>query len=266
MLTPYQFASNTPIQAIDLDGLEAAVTTFYYATQKDTKVKIINSNIVVDNTKPRSETFMMNINGRNYTANSYYTLEGRDDRQRSNGDFSGIRDLSTEDIAGIRGFADVVFNVVYGKDFKEHAVLYESGAGPLKNSNGLLDFKNSLYTLFNFKSDELIGIDGVAYNANEAGNYLWGMVLQEAGIMLNAKTIAELGTKGRNDEPHEQKAIQAGINKANGFKKGEDRTWRNKAFEYYRDEYYEADEDVPYKPSDNLGTFKEYRENVKPKQ
>ncbi|MGI8600078.1 MAG: hypothetical protein ACR2KB_12570 [Chitinophagaceae bacterium] len=69
MLTPYQFASNTPIQAIDLDGLEAVVTTFYYATQKDTKVKIINSNIVVDNTKPRSETFMMNINGRNYTAN-----------------------------------------------------------------------------------------------------------------------------------------------------------------------------------------------------
>lgn len=87
--TPYQFAGNTPIQAIDVDGLEAAVTTFYYATQKDAKVKIINSNIVVDNTKPRSETFMININGRNYTANSYYTLEGRDDRQRFNGDFSG---------------------------------------------------------------------------------------------------------------------------------------------------------------------------------
>ena len=29
-LTPYQFASNTPIQAVDLDGLEAAVLTYNY--------------------------------------------------------------------------------------------------------------------------------------------------------------------------------------------------------------------------------------------
>ena len=29
-LTPYQFASNTPIQAVDLDGLEAAVLNYNY--------------------------------------------------------------------------------------------------------------------------------------------------------------------------------------------------------------------------------------------
>ncbi|MBC6490653.1 RHS repeat domain-containing protein [Flavihumibacter stibioxidans] len=266
MLTPYQFASNTPIQAIDFDGLEAVVTTFYYQSQKDAKVKVVNSNIVVNNTKPRSETIMINLDGRNYMANSYMTLQGRDDKYKFNGDFRDIRDLSTEDIAGIRGYADVVFDVIYGKNFKEHAVLYESGAGPLKNSNGLLDFKNSLYALFNFKPDELIGIDGVAYNANEAGNYLWGMVLHEAGIVLNAKTIAELGTKGRNDEPHEQKAIQAGIDKANSFKKGDGQRWRLKAFEFYREEYYNAEEGVPYKPSDNLGIFKQNRENEKTKE
>lgn len=151
----------------------------------------------------------MKIDGNVFTANSYNTIEGRDDKNKFNGDFSNIRTLSNEDLAGIFGYADVVFNVIYQKNSKEHAVLYESGAGPLKNESGLLDFKNSLYSLFNFKQDELIAIDGIAYNANEAGNYLWGMVLRKAGIMMNPKTIAELGTKGRSDEPHEQKAIQS---------------------------------------------------------
>lgn len=40
MLTPYQFASNTPIAAIDLDGLEAKiVTTYSYTDSKGTLVK-----------------------------------------------------------------------------------------------------------------------------------------------------------------------------------------------------------------------------------
>lgn len=34
-LTPYQFASNTPIMAIDLDGLEAAVKTYNHIEKKD---------------------------------------------------------------------------------------------------------------------------------------------------------------------------------------------------------------------------------------
>ena len=29
-LTPYQFASNTPIRAVDLDGLEAAIISYGY--------------------------------------------------------------------------------------------------------------------------------------------------------------------------------------------------------------------------------------------
>ena len=261
-LTPYQFASNTPIQAIDLDGLEAATTTFVYATQKDAKVKLVNASLVLDNSRPRSESIKLKIDGNLFTANSYNTLQGRDDKKNFNGDFSNIRILSNEDLAGIFGYADAVFDVIYQKNSKEHAVLYESGAGPLKSESGLLDFKNSLYSLFDFKQDELIAIDGVAYNANEAGNYLWGMVLREAGVMMNPKTIAQLGTRGRNDEPHEQKAIQSGINKADSYKFNTiSEKIRAKAFEYYRDDYYEylknAGDGEIYKPSDNLGIFKE---------
>jgi hypothetical protein len=41
MLTPYQYASNTPIQAIDLDGLEKYVVTYWYTNKKgEGKVQI----------------------------------------------------------------------------------------------------------------------------------------------------------------------------------------------------------------------------------
>lgn len=270
MLTPYQFASNTPIQAIDIDGLEKAISTFYFTSKKDTKVSLVNASLVVDNSKPRSETILINLDNRTYTANSYTTLEGRDDKNNFAGDFSGIRHLSSEDLAGISGYGDFVFDVFYQGNLKEQAVIHESNAGPLKYSTALLDFKNRAYELFNFKRDELIEIDGVAYNANEAGNYLWGMVLQEQGIILSSKTIAELGTKGRHDESNEQKAIQAGINKANSFlKNGMPNESREKALEYYSEDYYnflnEGGDKSQFKPSDNLGLFKEYNENEEKK-
>lgn len=47
MLTPYQFASNTPIAAIDLDGLEAKiVTTYSYINSKGTTIRRITENDV----------------------------------------------------------------------------------------------------------------------------------------------------------------------------------------------------------------------------
>jgi RHS repeat-associated protein len=39
-LTPYQFASNTPIQAIDLDGLEKLIYVYNFTADKITKTKI----------------------------------------------------------------------------------------------------------------------------------------------------------------------------------------------------------------------------------
>ncbi|MDR2916402.1 MAG: hypothetical protein LBV74_16505 [Tannerella sp.] len=53
----------------------------------------------------------------------------------------------------------------------------------------------------------------MVYNANEAGNYLWGMVLEYHGIFPNPNWIAEAGTSGRPDEPWEQRAITKGKNK-----------------------------------------------------
>jgi len=50
MLTPYQFASNTPIQAIDLDGLERyIVTTTAYKSPTTGKIEILDSKKVEAN-------------------------------------------------------------------------------------------------------------------------------------------------------------------------------------------------------------------------
>jgi RHS repeat-associated protein len=262
-LTPYQFASNSPIQAIDLDGLEAALVTTRFATQKNALVKILNSKAIVDYSKPLSYSENLEIDGKTYEMNSTETLNGRDIRGRGMGFFSGIKKITSDDVSGILGYSDFVFQVVYQGSLKEQAVLHESNAGPLTNSTNLLDFKNVLYKIFDFNSNSLIDIDGVAYNANEAGNFIWGMVLTEAGIMLNPKTIAELGTRNRNDEPHEQKALEAGIKKAESLK-GVSKEIRSNIFRNYSEEYYEYkrndEETDKYTPSNLLGLFKDYRE------
>ncbi|WP_234364222.1 hypothetical protein [Lunatibacter salilacus] len=48
MLTPYQFASNTPIQAIDLDGLEAI-----FGSQKDAEIVVRDLNVIYSKTYPK---------------------------------------------------------------------------------------------------------------------------------------------------------------------------------------------------------------------
>lgn len=70
----------------------------------------------------------------------------------------------------------------------------------------------------------MVEIDKIVYNANELGNYLWGMVLEYYGILISPNLVAELGTRGRKDEPWEQRAITAGRNKANSLKISKDDT------------------------------------------
>ena len=68
MLTPYQFASNTPIQAIDLDGLEATARTYLkkYASGKIEKVTDITLKVKIVNTSSlatSSSKFKSYVNG-----------------------------------------------------------------------------------------------------------------------------------------------------------------------------------------------------------
>jgi len=268
--TPYSFSGNKPIQYRELEGLEEAVTTFSYQTIKgSSKMKITGSDLVIDNTKKRNEVIFMVVDGKKYRANSYETTTGRDagPKQDNNGNFSGVKNLSDKDLSAIIGYADFVFEVFGGTNSKEETVIHESNAGPFKSNTALLDFKNRLYDLLGTGKDinQLIAIDGTLYNANEAGNYLWGLVLEEAGVIMDADLIAEAGTKGRHDEPHEQKAIKAGMKKANTLKINKEE--RNKTFDIYNLDYNEHLKDGGnennYVPSDDLGQRKEAIESTK---
>lgn len=224
------------------------------------QMQIIDADLVVDNAKKRNEVIFMVVNGKKYRANSYETTTGRDGGRRNdfNGNFTGVVNLTDRDLSAILGYSDFVFEIYGGTNSKEQTVLHESNAGPFKSKNNLLDFKNSVYDLLGVDKNKLIGIDGVLYNANEAGNYLWGLVLEEAGVIIDANTIAEKGTRGRNDEVHEQKAISAGRNKANSLivnKKDREIT-----FELYFEDYYEhlenGNNENKYVPSNELGQRK----------
>ena len=63
MLTPYQFASNTPIQAIDLDGLEA-VKAFHFYNQKGELTQTVKYVDVESSfSKEKTEGFAVDANG-----------------------------------------------------------------------------------------------------------------------------------------------------------------------------------------------------------
>jgi len=45
-----------------------------------------------------------------------------------------------------------------------------------------------------WRINDLVAIDGVAYNANEIGNYIWAMVLTYNGVFISPNLIAKLAT------------------------------------------------------------------------
>ncbi len=211
--TPYQFAGNKPILSIDLDGLEEVETTWWFSTQTKGKVKLEKSDYTrIQSDKPRNEIYVIYVDGKRYNTNSTQTVRGRDDNNDEIGDFSEVKTLNKADLLQVIGYSSFVAYDLYLGNI-ESAVLNESNAGPYKNVRSLLDFKGRTFEMFNIKSDALIDIDGTVYNSNEVGNYLWGMALDYLGFAMDAKALAEAGTRGRPDEPHEQKAIQAGQNK-----------------------------------------------------
>lgn len=71
-----------------------------------------------------------------------------------------------------------------------------------------LDFKNKLI------KKQLIGINGIYYNRNEAGNYLWGAAANTYGYdytmtYVGAQAYALVANR-QFDDPHEVRAFTAG--------------------------------------------------------
>ncbi len=208
-LTPYQFASNTPIQATDLDGLEA-----YYTTERE----LIGYGVKGRNGELRVATkYTINEQNQSFVIhdskllNSQVTLEGRNEQ----GSHSGIRTITSSELGRVVAYGKQVFSERQ-HDISDMLIIKDETVGTKSNGGyGLLDFKYVTYDLLNIDKDNLLEINGVVYNANEAGNYLWGAVLEYTGAS-SGQTSSGWAEKysqdnlNRPDEPHDQKAIKAG--------------------------------------------------------
>lgn len=59
-LTPYQYASNTPIMAIDIDGLEGFIVTNIYTKINNNDVVLVNTSVTVDPDAPYGQVTTIN--------------------------------------------------------------------------------------------------------------------------------------------------------------------------------------------------------------
>ena len=268
MLTPYQFASNSPIANIDLDGLES----YYTADGRilgngpdkgNTEIRIANAYTTTTTTVDCITTIHTTVTDRTiYKANSDKSMLGRNE----NTAWTGITELSNTDLSLLNDFVSG-FVVNIRKNI-EHAMLTEANAGPMKNPSKLLDFKHQIFTLLAIPYNNLIAIDGILYNPNEAGNYVWSLVTEKAGSFLDPNLLGHAGSLAddfRLDESWDQKAMNAGKTKANtGEIKQTDKYDIIKDF--YKDDYEdfirEGGDEGKYKPSipGMLKHIKEYQE------
>ncbi len=228
-VSPYNYAMNSPINFIDYMGLDPIYRNGkYYDTNDDGEEEEVSWDYVlnwIQNNDGIEATYTFTTNksgyarltntseegnernsfvleGKTYEANSYMTLMGRDDKKNNVGDFKDIETLEWNVISQVLGQASYVIYDLY-KGAIERAMLGES-------IGGKLDYKNVLYDMMGFNRASLIQINGVVYNPNEVGNFLWGMILEYMGGLISPNLVAQMGTKGRDDERWEQKAISAG--------------------------------------------------------
>jgi RHS repeat-associated protein len=230
-VSPYNYCINNPINLIDYLGMDPVYRNGkYYETGEDGKEREVdwdyvqnwlqnnngiaatysfkskpkgNAEITKTDKKGNDNSFF--FNGDKFIANSYATLMGRDDKDNSVGAFSTIEELSDNNLITVLGYGAYVIHDIYNSNV-EGAMLGES-------IGGRLDFKNKVYDLLGIDRNALLKINGVVYNANEAGNYLWGMVLEYHGGLISPNTVAEAGSQilsWRRDEAWEQKAVSAG--------------------------------------------------------
>ncbi len=216
-LTPYQFASNCPISGVDLDGLE-----FYYTAdgkflgngpdKANTEIRIVNSYYITQTEVDCLVTIHTIVTDfKTYGANSDKSLLGRNESTP----WGGITELTNQDLSLLNDFVSGFVTDIH-KNI-ENAMLTEANAGPMKNSSKLLDFKAQIFTLFDIPYNNLISIDGVIYNPNEAGNYVWGLTTEMAGSFISPNMLGQAGSivdDFRFDESWDQKAMSAGRAKA----------------------------------------------------
>ncbi|MBL1223363.1 hypothetical protein JET18_21155 [Chryseobacterium sp. L7] len=224
-----------------------------------------------------SESVYVTYKGKRYSTNSMMTIYGRNEKgyKSKTPAFSGIYELERQDLINLLGYGRFVFTTAGMRNWnKEDVVARESNAGPLKNNRKLLDFKNQLYNLFELntgkkegvrsKLDYLFAIDGTLYNANEAGNYVWSMILTYEGLLFTPKQFASFSGL-RTDEFWDSRAINKGVKKMNIMSiSNNDEKFIHDVFLRYRDDYNlfyrEHDEFTNYKPSGLLNGLKDYRD------
>ena len=203
-LTPYQFASNCPISGVDLDGLE-----FYYAADGSYLGQSMKggTQLRIATKYETQKNGTVIISGfKEFITNSEVSRLGRNE----NGQFTGIRALSNEDVGRLLAYGNQVYTEKMPTHTTNLETTFDESIGRKENGNyGLLDFKTVAFDLLNIDKGNLLEINGVVYNPNEAGNYLWGMVLAYNEVPA-AATMAEMATPGRKDEPYDQKAIKEG--------------------------------------------------------
>lgn len=162
----------------------------------------------------RNQTCVFYIGSARYNANSVQTLYGRDKSpEKEKISLVGIKNFDFDDLLWVLGYAKYIFY------YKSSAPVEQIVRG--ESVGGTLDFKNVIYsprfTDYIFpelrNKEMLIRIDGLVFNPNEAGNYLWGMVLEYVGFLLSPNWLADFASRGGDDEPWEQRAITMGRNK-----------------------------------------------------
>jgi hypothetical protein len=155
-----------------------------------------------------------------FALNSETTINGRDKLQEKqkgqegfSGDFTGVSKVN-------RGM--LVELMAHGFDVidKYPGGLLDAIVMETKRETGL-DYKFLFTELLGIPWNNLIEIEGITYNANEAGNLVWSMLFELAGMTdivpgkqttpgFLADLFSRIYSPIAGDAPNEQRAIQTG--------------------------------------------------------
>jgi hypothetical protein len=235
--SPYAFSENDVIASVELEGLEKITHMMKFEMNlSGSKLYVLTSNEMTrEFGSLRKVHFQFTVagepdaggwNDKLFTANSRMTMHGRDKAGSKLGDFYGVHTVTEDDMAQL--FAHGM-NIMESYGSIDDALLAESGTARE------LDYKWKAYEILELDEDMLLEIDGVTYNPNEAGNFIWGAVNEYADDVTDmdalfdpsaGANIKTLQTQYRMDEQWEQKAVDDGENY--GIEKAKDKDFVQK--------------------------------------